>query len=89
MCCNWQQKKSGGEKSRIEQSNFDDFPLLAMDEIPQVDVYLVPSSRPPAGIGETAVPLVAPAVTNAVFTATGKRIRKIPIDPDELLNSNP
>jgi isoquinoline 1-oxidoreductase beta subunit len=71
-------------KSRVIQSNFDDFPLLSMDEMPQVEVYLVPSSRPPAGIGETAVPLVAPAVVNAVFAATGKRIRKLPIDPDNL-----
>jgi CO/xanthine dehydrogenase Mo-binding subunit len=77
------------KKSRIEQSNFDDFPILAMDEMPRVDVYMVPSSRPPTGIGETAVPLVAPAVTNAVFAATGKRIRKIPIDPDELISRNP
>ncbi|NNL77913.1 MAG: xanthine dehydrogenase family protein molybdopterin-binding subunit [Desulfobacterales bacterium] len=74
-------------KGRVEQSNFDDFPLLHMDEMPRVEVYIMPSSRPPTGIGETAVPLVAPAVTNAVFAATGKRIRKLPIDPNELLNS--
>jgi CO/xanthine dehydrogenase Mo-binding subunit len=74
-------------KGRVNQSNFDDFPLLSMDEMPQVEVYIVPSSRPPIGIGETAVPLVAPAVANAVFAATGKRIRKLPIDPDDLLNS--
>ena len=74
-------------KGRVKQSNFDDFPLLSMDEMPQIEVYIVPSSRPPTGIGETAVPLVAPAVANAVFAATGKRIRKLPIDPDDLLNS--
>jgi CO/xanthine dehydrogenase Mo-binding subunit len=74
-------------EGRVKQSNFDDFPLLSMDEMPQVEVSIVPSSRPPTGIGETAVPLVAPAVANAVFAATGKRIRKLPIDPDELLDS--
>jgi len=74
-------------KGRVNQSNFNDFPLLSMDEMPQVEVYIVPSSRPPTGIGETAVPLVAPAVANAVFAATGKRIRKLPIDPDDLLNN--
>ena len=70
-------------KGRVEQSNFDDFPLLSLDEMPQVEVYIASSSRPPTGIGEAAVPLVAPAVANAVFAATGKRIRKIPIDPDD------
>jgi CO/xanthine dehydrogenase Mo-binding subunit len=74
-------------KGRVNQSNFDDFPLLSIEEMPQVEVYIVPSSRPPTGIGEAAVPLVAPAVANAVFAATGKRIRKLPIDPDDLLNS--
>ena len=69
---------------RTEQSNFDDFPLLRFDEMPEVDVHIVSSNRPPTGIGETAVPLIAPAVTNAVFAATGKRIRKLPIDPNEL-----
>lgn len=72
------------EKSRVEQSNFHNFPLLCMDEMPQVEVHIVPSDRPPTGVGESAVPTVAPAVTNAVFAATGKRIRKIPIDPNEL-----
>lgn len=69
---------------RTAQSNLDDFPLLRFDEMPEVDVHIVSSNRPPTGIGETAVPLIAPAVTNAVFAATGKRIRKLPIDPNEL-----
>lgn len=73
-------------KGQIEQTNFDDFPLLSMDEMPRIEVYIAPSSRPPTGIGETAVPIVAPAVANAVFAATGKRIRKLPIYPDSLLN---
>jgi CO/xanthine dehydrogenase Mo-binding subunit len=73
-------------KGRVNQSNFDDFPLLSMDEMPEVEVYMVSSRRSPTGIGETAVPLVAPAVANALFAATGKRIRKLPIYPDDLLN---
>jgi isoquinoline 1-oxidoreductase subunit beta len=72
------------KNGRVEQSNFDDFPLLRMDEMPKVEVYIVPSTEPPTGIGEVAVPPIAPAVTNAVFAATGKRIRSIPIDPKAL-----
>ncbi len=72
------------DKGRINQSNLDDFPLLTLGEMPQLDVYIVPSSRPPTGIGETAVPLAAPAVANAVFAAAGKRIRKLPIESDDL-----
>jgi CO/xanthine dehydrogenase Mo-binding subunit len=71
--------------SRVEQSNFHDFPLLRMDEMPAVTVHLVASDRPPTGIGESAVPMTAPAVTNAVFAATGKRIRSIPIDRGEFV----
>ena len=71
-------------KSRVVQSNFDDFPLLRMDEMPEVEVHIVPSTDPPHGIGESAVPLIGPAVANAVYAATGKRIRKLPIYPHDL-----
>jgi CO/xanthine dehydrogenase Mo-binding subunit len=70
---------------RIDQSNFDDFPLLRMDEMPIVDVHLVENQNSPSGIGESAVPLIAPAVANAIFAATGKRIRSLPIDLEGLL----
>jgi isoquinoline 1-oxidoreductase beta subunit len=73
------------KKGRVEQGNFDDFPLLRMDEMPQVDVHIVPSHQPPTGLGESAVPLIGPAVANAVFAATGKRIRKLPISPKDLV----
>ena len=56
-----------------------------MDEMPTVEVHLVKNELSPSGIGESAVPLIAPAVTNAVFAATGKRIRKLPIKPKDLL----
>jgi isoquinoline 1-oxidoreductase beta subunit len=72
------------KEGKTEQSNFHDFPLLRMDEMPQVEVHIVPSTHPPTGIGEVAVPLVGPAVANAIFSATGKRIRKLPITPADL-----
>jgi isoquinoline 1-oxidoreductase beta subunit len=72
------------KNGRVQQSNFHDYPILRMDEMPVVEVYIVPSDRSPSGIGEMGVPPVAPAVANAVFAATGKRIRHIPIKPEDL-----
>jgi isoquinoline 1-oxidoreductase subunit beta len=69
---------------RIQESNFHDYPLLRMDEMPQVDVYIVENDERPTGIGEMGVPPVAPAIANAVYAATGKRIRHIPIRPEDL-----
>ena len=69
---------------RIQESNFHDYPLLRMDEMPQVEVYIVESDKLPSGIGEMGVPPVAPAIANAVYAATGKRIRHIPIQPSDL-----
>jgi isoquinoline 1-oxidoreductase beta subunit len=63
----------------VVQGNFDDYEPLRMDEMPVVEVHLVPSREAPGGIGEPGVPPLAPAVANAVFAATGKRIRKLPI----------
>jgi isoquinoline 1-oxidoreductase beta subunit len=57
---------------------------LRIDEMPQIEVYIVPSEEPPSGIGEMGVPPIAPAVANAVFAATGKRVRHIPIRPEDL-----
>lgn len=68
-------------KGRVDQGNFDDFPLLRMDEMPEVEVHIVPSAEPPTGIGESAVPVIAPAVANAFFAATGRRIRRLPLHP--------
>jgi CO/xanthine dehydrogenase Mo-binding subunit len=67
------------EKGRVKQSNFHDYPMLRMREVPQIDVYIVPSQEEPGGVGEPAVPPIAPAVTNAVFALTGQRIRTLPI----------
>jgi isoquinoline 1-oxidoreductase beta subunit len=69
---------------RVQQSNFDDYPLLQMREMPLIEVYIVESDDPPKGIGEMGVPPIAPAVANAVFSAIGKRVRHIPIRPEDL-----
>jgi isoquinoline 1-oxidoreductase subunit beta len=72
------------EKGRVQQGNFDAFPLLRMDEVPKVDVYIAESEAAPTGIGEVGVPPVAPAITNAIFAATGKRLRSLPVDENKL-----
>jgi isoquinoline 1-oxidoreductase beta subunit len=64
---------------RAEQSNFNDYRVLRINEMPAIEVYLVPSTEAPGGIGEPGTVGVAPALTNAIFAATGKRIRKLPI----------
>lgn len=69
---------------RIEQSNFNDYRMLRMNEAPTVDVYLVESAEAPGGIGEPGTSALAPALTNAIFAATGKRIRKLPVNRAEL-----
>ncbi|MCM0082415.1 xanthine dehydrogenase family protein molybdopterin-binding subunit [Geomonas sp. Red32] len=67
------------ENGRVQQDNFNDYPVLRMDEMPKVEVHIVESREKPGGIGETAVPPIAPAVTNAIFAATGRRVRQLPI----------
>jgi CO/xanthine dehydrogenase Mo-binding subunit len=67
------------EKGRIVQGNFDDYTPLRMDETPVVEVYAVPSAELPTGIGEPSVPPIAPALCNAIYAATKKRIRALPI----------
>lgn len=68
------------KNGRVEQSNFHDFELPRMNEVPPVQVELIQSGGKPGGIGEVGVPLVAPAVANAVFALTGKRIRSTPLE---------
>jgi isoquinoline 1-oxidoreductase beta subunit len=65
----------------VVQSNFHDYPVLRMNEMPHVEVHLAPSGDAPGGIGEPGVPPIAPAVANAYFAATGTRLRRLPIVP--------
>ncbi len=64
---------------RVQQSNFNDYPLLRFDEAPRIDVHIVQSTEPPGGVGEPGVPPIAPAVANALYALTGTPVRKLPI----------
>lgn len=72
-------------EGQVEQSNFHDYPLLRIGEMPKVEVHIVPSGANPTGVGEPGVPPVAPAVANALFAATGKRLRSLPFRTRELV----
>ena len=67
------------ESGRVQQGNFHNYQMLRMNEAPEIEVHIMPSTEPPTGVGEPGVPPVAPAVANAIFAATGKRIRRLPI----------
>jgi len=71
-------------KGRVEQSNFHDYRMLRVHEMPAVEVHIVPSEEPSTGIGEPGVPPIAPALCNALFELTGKRIRRLPIRMEDL-----
>ena len=68
----------------VEQSNFDDYPVLRMNQTPRIEVHIVPSAEAPTGVGEPGVPPIAPAVANALFAASGKRLRRLPFNTAEL-----
>ena len=67
------------DRGRVQQRNFHDYPMLRINEAPEIEVHIVPSTEHPTGVGEPGVPPVAPALANAIFAATGKRVRKLPI----------
>jgi isoquinoline 1-oxidoreductase beta subunit len=72
-------------KGGVATSNFDDYPIIRMSEVPEIEVHMVKSTDKIGGIGELGIPPLAPAVANAVFNATGTRIRRIPLTPDVVL----
>jgi isoquinoline 1-oxidoreductase beta subunit len=72
------------ENGRVAQTNFDNYTPLRLSEMPQVEVHIVASNEHPTGIGEPGTPPIAPAVANAVFALTGKRLRRMPFDKEAL-----
>ena len=72
------------QNGRVEQSNFHNYEMLRLNEMPKVEVHIMPSNEAPGGVGEPGTPPIAPAVCNAIFAATGKRIRRLPIRAEDL-----
>ena len=72
-------------RGRVEQTNFSDYRVMRINEMPQIEVYTAPTDNAPGGIGEASVPAVAPAVCGAIFAATGKRIRRLPISMEGIV----
>jgi len=72
------------KNGRVEQTNFDTYQMIRMNEAPAIEVHVVKSSEPPGGMGETGTSGIVPAIANAIFAATGKRLRKMPVDANAL-----
>jgi isoquinoline 1-oxidoreductase subunit beta len=72
------------KNGRVQQTNFDTYPLLRIGEMPLVEVHILQTNEHPGGIGEPGTPPIAAAVANAIFAATGKRVRRLPIDQEAL-----
>jgi isoquinoline 1-oxidoreductase subunit beta len=72
-------------KGGVQQRNFDTYPLPRHRDMPKVETYIIASGEPPTGVGEPGVPVIIPAVLNAVYAATGKRIRKLPLQSEDLM----
>ncbi len=76
------------EKGRVQQSNFNDYRMLRIDEVPKIDVHVIKSGEDPGGIGETGVTAGPPALRNAIYAATGIALRRLPIDRKALAVAN-
>lgn len=72
------------QDGRVTQSNYDNYPLLTMEEMPIIEVYFIPSERPPGGLGELGVPPLAPAVANAIFALTGQPMHTLPLTKERI-----
>jgi isoquinoline 1-oxidoreductase subunit beta len=68
------------EKGRVKQSNFHDYRMMRINEIPKIEIFIIPSGEAPGGIGEVGVAISAPALANAIFAGTGVRLRSLPVD---------
>ena len=64
---------------RVEQGNFDDYPVLRMNQMPAIDVHILPSTNKPTGVGEPGTPVIAPALANALAVMNGKPVRSLPL----------
>ena len=72
------------KNGRVNESNFDDYQVVRMDESPEINVHIIKNQKNPGGVGEPGLPPIAPAIANAVFAASGKRVRKLPILPKDI-----
>jgi isoquinoline 1-oxidoreductase beta subunit len=72
----------------VEQSNFHDYRILRINEAPLIEVYRIENNEPPGGLGEVGTAIAAPALANAIFAATGVRLRELPIDPKRLVQDS-
>jgi isoquinoline 1-oxidoreductase subunit beta len=72
------------KNGRVEQTNFDSYQMLRMNEAPAIEVHIVKSAESPGGMGEAGTSAIVPAIANAIFAATGKRLRKMPVDASVL-----
>ncbi len=70
------------EKGRVIETNFDFYRVLRMQDMPEIETHIVPSSRPPTGVGEPATPVISPAVANALFSKTRVLQRRLPLNLD-------
>jgi isoquinoline 1-oxidoreductase subunit beta len=77
------------KNGRVEQSNFHDYRMLRINEVPSIEVHVIPSEEHPGGIGETGATAGPPALGNAIYAATGIRLRRLPIDRDVLAGKKP
>jgi aerobic-type carbon monoxide dehydrogenase small subunit (CoxS/CutS family) len=77
------------DKGRVQQSNFNDYRMMRINEAPSIEVHLIPSEEAPGGIGEPGTVAAAPSLANALFAATGVRLRQLPIDRNVLAGEKP